>query len=312
MEWSLSQTGRMEFNPEYFDVVSRINQIIQFYADIAGQKSITIKNILPHKASVFADKEMISTVLRNLISNAIKFTMPGGNIVISATEKQNEIIFSVSDDGVGISESSIEKLFRIDQTYSTTGTYKETGTGLGLILCKEFVEKHNGKIWVESEEKKGSIFYFTLPYTAKPEENKTVEKDAAAQDQKNQINPEFSGLKIVIAEDDEISEMLITIDANKFSKEILKARNGVEAVEICRNNPDIDLVLMDIKMPIMDGYEATRQIRLFNKDVVIIAQTAYAMLGDSEDAIEAGCNDYISKPFNKDKLRALIKKYFNK
>lgn len=175
MEWSRSQTGRMEFNPEYFDLVSCINKIILLYDDIAGQKSITIKNILPHKASVYADNAMISTVLRNLISNAIKFTMPGDEIIVSAMEKQNEIIFSVSDNGVGISKNGIEKLFRIDQSYSTTGTNEETGTGLGLILCKEFVEKHNGKIWVESEEKKGSTFYFTLPYNAEPQQKSVIE-----------------------------------------------------------------------------------------------------------------------------------------
>jgi signal transduction histidine kinase len=106
---------------------------------------------------------MIGTVFRNLISNAIKFTMQGGEVIISAVEKQNEIIFSVRDTGVGIPKNNIGKLFRIDQNYSTTGTNKEKGTGLGLILCKDFIEKHGGKIWVESEEKIGSTFFFSLP-----------------------------------------------------------------------------------------------------------------------------------------------------
>ena len=117
-------------------------------------------------------------------------------------------------------------------------------------------------------------------------------------------------LKILIVEDDDNSEILLTIEVKMFGKEVLKARTGVEAVEACRNNPDIDLVLMDIEIPEMDGYEATRQIRLFNKDVVIIAQTAAALLGDREKAIAAGCNDYIAKPFNKTSLTALLKKYF--
>ena len=108
------------------------------------------------------------------------------------------------------------------------------------------------------------------------------------------------------------SEMLITIMLKMFTKEVLKVVNGVEAVEACRNNPDINLILMDIQMPEMNGYEATRQIRQFNKDVVIIAQTAFALEGDKEKAIEAGCNDYISKPILKDGLLALIQKYFNK
>jgi signal transduction histidine kinase len=176
MEWSRSQTGGMQLNPEHFDLVPCINKIILLYVDIAGQKSITIKRILPHKAFVFADNAMICTVLRNLISNAIKFTMPGGKIIVSVLEKQNEIIFSVSDNGVGISKNSIKKLFRIDQSYSTTGTNEETGTGLGLILCKEFVEKNNGKIWVDSVEKKGSTFYFTLPYNTEPQEKNVIKK----------------------------------------------------------------------------------------------------------------------------------------
>ncbi len=311
MEWSGSQTGKMEFNPKYFDLVSCTNKTILLYVDIAGQKSITIKNILPHKAFVFADNAMISTILRNLISNAIKFTMPGGNIIVSAIEKQNEIIFSVSDTGVGISKSSIKKLFLIDQSYSTTGTNKETGTGLGLILCKEFVEKHNGKIWVESEEKKGSTFYFTLPYNAEPQEKNIIENAGSAATE-NHNNSADSGLKILIAEDDETSEMLLDIEVKTFCKEILKVRTGVEAVEICRDNPDIDLILMDIQMPEMSGYEATRQIRQFNKEVVIIAQTALGQTEAREKSIESGCNDYIAKPINRNELLALIQKYFGK
>ena len=165
MEWSRLHTGRMEFSPEYFEAVAFINETILFYTDIATQKSITIKKDLPHFAKVYTDKAMIGTVFRNLISNAIKFTMPGGEIIISAILKQSEIIFSVRDSGVGIPKDSIGKLFRIDQSYSTTGTNKENGTGLGLILCKEFVEKLGGNIRVESEERIGSTFYFTLPYT---------------------------------------------------------------------------------------------------------------------------------------------------
>ena len=118
-------------------------------------------------------------------------------------------------------------------------------------------------------------------------------------------------LNVLIAEDDEVSERLIEVEVRKYSKEIFKARTGFEAIEVCHNHPDIDLILMDIKMPGMDGYEATRQIRLFNKYVVIIAQTAFTQTGDREKAIEAGCNDYISKPIGKNDLIAMISKYAN-
>ena len=162
-EWSRAQTGRIEFSPENLEIEPFVGETTLLFDEIASNKSIIIKKHLPENISVFADKAMISTVFRNLISNAIKFTMPGGEILVSAIENQSEIIFSVSDNGNGISKINIERLFQIDKSYSTTGTNNETVTGLGLILCKEFVEKHQGRIWVESEEGKGSIFYFSLP-----------------------------------------------------------------------------------------------------------------------------------------------------
>lgn len=307
MEWAQSQTGRMKCNPEYFEIVAFINEIVPLYDDIVNQKSITIKKKLPHNATIFADKQMISTVFRNLIYNAIKFTH-NGEITISAVEKQNEIIFSISDTGVGIPKNSIEKLFRLDQNYSTPGTNMETGTGMGLILCKEFIEKQRGKIWVESEEGKGSTFYFTIPY------NVELETDTKINDI---ISPEpkdvrIKNLKILIVEDDEISHSLLSMNIDKISSEVLHAISGVEAVEICRNNPDLDLVLMDMRIPEMNGLEATHQIRMFNKDVIIIAQTAYGHTGDREKALEAGCNEYISKPINMTLLMELIKKYVKK
>jgi CheY-like chemotaxis protein len=123
---------------------------------------------------------------------------------------------------------------------------------------------------------------------------------------------QIKDLKILIVEDDKASEMLISMVVKKLSKEVLKVYTGQEAVEACRCNPDIDLVLIDIKMPGMDGYEATRQIRQFNKRVVIIAQTAFALMGDREKAIEAGCNDYLSKPMKKDLLLKKIYDQFQK
>ncbi len=162
LEWSRSQTGKMEFNPEYIEIIILINEAIKLADDAARQKSITIYKELPRYAAVFADKAMLGAILRNLISNAIKFTNPGGRIVISAEQKQDELMVAVSDNGVGIEKDAIAKLFRIEENLSTRGTQNERGTGLGLILCKEFIEKHGGKIWVESEPGKGSKFIFTL------------------------------------------------------------------------------------------------------------------------------------------------------
>ena len=130
---------------------------------MAQQKSIELSIELPSKVIAFSDKDMISTILRNLISNALKFTNPGGKIIISAERKPDEILFSVADNGVGMKKDALGKMFRIDVGSSTKGTNNESGTGLGLILCKEFVEKHGGKIWAESEYGKGSTFFFSIP-----------------------------------------------------------------------------------------------------------------------------------------------------
>jgi PAS domain S-box-containing protein len=165
LDWARSQTGRMVFNPEFFEIVDFIKEIIMLMEDAAGAKSIEITAELPHNIPVYADVQMIHTVLRNLISNAVKFTHPGGRITISAKAENNaDVVVAVSDSGIGIPYDKIPLLFRIDENYSTKGTGNETGTGLGLILCREFIEKHGGTITVTSTEGQGSTFTFTLPH----------------------------------------------------------------------------------------------------------------------------------------------------
>ena len=164
MEWSRSQTGRMKFEPKSVEIGELINNVTLLLSSAAEKKSITITKNSTFDILIYADKDMISTILLNLISNAIKFTDEAGEIIISVDKNQDELLISVKDNGVGIRKDMIEKIFSLDQNYSTPGTNDEKGTGLGLILCWEFVEKHNGRIWVESEEGRGSIFHFTIPH----------------------------------------------------------------------------------------------------------------------------------------------------
>ena len=163
LEWSRSQTGAMDLNPESIDLLSLIHQVTEMSNYTAQQKLITIYTELPDKAMAVADWEMMNAILRNLISNAIKFTHPGGEIVVSVEQKEKDWKISVTDNGVGIKKDVLDKLFHIDTRHKTTGTQNEVGTGLGLLLCKEFVQKHGGRIWAESEPGKGSKFSFTIP-----------------------------------------------------------------------------------------------------------------------------------------------------
>ena len=163
LEWSRSQTGNIEFKPEVFDISSLLKDNRDLLNSQAINKKISIvEEIQENKVLVVGHKQSINTVVRNLISNAIKFTPGGGLIKLDVHRKGPQVVVSIADTGVGMNPEIIEKLFRIDSKHSTKGTGDEKGTGLGLILCKEFVEKNGGKLWVESEESKGSVFYFTL------------------------------------------------------------------------------------------------------------------------------------------------------
>ncbi|MBN2348078.1 MAG: HAMP domain-containing histidine kinase, partial [Bacteroidales bacterium] len=163
LDWAQSQTGKIQFKPELFFLSEIVDEIILLLNAQAENKTITLNNLIHADLSVYADKNMLSTVIRNLVSNAIKYSNKNGIITISASGNEHIRQISVSDNGIGISLENIEKLFQIEKVISRPGTHEETGTGLGLILCKEFIEKHDGEIWVESDIGKGSIFHFTLP-----------------------------------------------------------------------------------------------------------------------------------------------------
>jgi PAS domain S-box-containing protein len=308
------EAGQMELHVMESNINKQIGYIYTFFKPEAEAKGINLffKNpLLAKEAIIKTDGEKLYAILTNLVKNALKFTHKGSielGYDLAVTNNHVTLLkFYVKDTGIGIPEDRLEAIFERFIQADIADEMAYQGAGLGLAISKAYVEMLGGKIWVESELGKGSTFYFTLPYKTEPEK-KSIDGQHAPSEKNNNIRK----LKTLIVEDDEVSGMLIEITAKMFSEEILKARTGVEAVEACRNNPDIDLVLMDIRMPEMNGYDAVGKIREFNKEVIIIAQTAHGLAGDREKAIKSGCNDYISKPVNKNELLGLIEKYFGK
>ncbi|NOU16436.1 MAG: PAS domain-containing sensor histidine kinase [Bacteroidales bacterium] len=163
LDWSRLQLGKFQLNPEQFKVEESIDNIISQLISSADGKEITIIKYVQPSLTIFADRNMFSTVIRNLLSNAIKFSFRKGKIEINASIVNKDMIVAISDTGIGMTQDDIKHLFKIDSNASSPGTEKERGTGLGLILCKEFIDQHKGKIWVESEIGKGSTFCFSLP-----------------------------------------------------------------------------------------------------------------------------------------------------
>lgn len=163
VEWSLSQTGEIECNLETLSVKELFINIYEIYEPIARQKNIKLSLEVIENPEVLADKNMIKTVLRNLVNNAVKYTHPDGVITMAAREKNNEVYISVSDNGVGISEAKLKNIFKNHHYNSRPGTNQEKGTGLGLIVCNDFVNRNKGSIWVDSKEEMGTTFTFSLP-----------------------------------------------------------------------------------------------------------------------------------------------------
>jgi signal transduction histidine kinase/ActR/RegA family two-component response regulator len=307
------EAGLMKLNIAKSNINELIEYLYNFFKPEVEAKGIKLSYTMSlslDESIVFTDIDKVYAILSNLVKNAIKYSNDG-SIMFGYFRKGKFLEFYVKDTGIGIPRERQEAIFDRFVQADIADSQARQGAGLGLSISKAYVEMLGGQLWVKSEEGVGSTFYFTLPYNALKDENNATHSSLS--DEKiNEISTDIRGLKILIAEDDEVSERLMTLNVRKFSREILKARSGLEAVEICRLHPDFDLIFMDIQMPDLNGYEATSQIRQFNKKVIIIAQTAFGLSNDREKAMAAGCNDYIAKPINRDALLSLMNKYFDK
>ena len=309
---SMIESDQVKVNTTITDINEQTGKLYSFFKGNVEAKGIelVLKNsLLSDEAIIETDGEKVYNILSNLIKNAIKFTHNGtieyGCKLINSDGKPGRIKFYVKDTGIGIAKNRQQVVFDRFVHAHIDGDMIYEGSGLGLSISKAYVEMLNGEIWMESEKGKGSVFYFTIPYYN--DTRKITKKAIVEPGPKPEIRK--SELKILIAEDDEFADLHMSILLENFGKEILHCKTGTLAVELCRENKDIDLVLMDIKMPEMDGFEAASTIRGFNKDVIIIAQTAYTLEADREKALIAGCNDYISKPIIKEDLLAIITKH---
>jgi PAS domain S-box-containing protein len=311
IEISKIESGDVDIAYSEIDIQKLATFYHDFFLPETEAKNLDFNLVLPreHKLiKVQADKNKLDSVLINLIKNAIKFTEKG-EIEFGYEVVGDDLKFFVKDTGIGINKESIELIFGRFIQSETSQTKALEGSGIGLSICKAYVELMGGKIHVKSEENKGSHFYFTIPIYSEEAHKLAVHDDILETEQSNIILSQSDKLKILIAEDDEVSSMYLNTILETIDCEIIECGNGRKAVELCKSIPDIDLILMDIQMPLMNGYEATQLIREFNKDVYIIAQTAYALGGDREKALNAGCNDYIPKPIDKTLLLNLIGTY---
>jgi hypothetical protein len=251
---------------------------------------------------IFTDKGKLKQILINLIGNAFKFTEKGEINVGCKLQSNRQLLFYVSDTGIGIPSDQHNFIFeRFAQLEQTPG-HLYGGTGLGLSIAKGLVNLMNGKIWLESELNKGTTFYFTLPY----ERSSPITHKQLNNGETNE-KYDFSNKTLLIVEDDVYNSEYLKEILSGTGFTIIHTMYGLEAIEIAKSQ-DFDIILMDIRLPDIDGYTATRAIKKNKPYSIIIAQTAYVSHDAKVKAIDAGCDDYISKPVNRGVLFSTIKK----
>lgn len=311
VDLSKIEIGAMQLSYSNFMISEIFNELKEIYTlELIKREKPDIKlNFYLPASDIFinSDPYRIKQVISNLLGNAVKFTT-SGTITFKCAKLDNELIFSVSDTGIGIPEKDQKKIFERFIKFDYHGMNNE-GTGIGLSLVEKLVTLLDGKIWLKSTEGKGSTFFFSIPFTAPTSISAPVSLNNFRK--KNIKGISEKKKQILIVEDDKESFFLIQEILHPFNFEINHVGDGKDAVEFVKMNPETQLILMDMRLPFMNGDEATAEIRKFNPDVLIIAQTAYAMLGDREKAIEAGCNDYLTKPLESKKLQELVTHLLN-
>jgi len=296
IEISEIEAGDLKVKFESVNLERLVNYILKIYQPRAKAKGLELKTEidLPEDQRIlWSDSNKLKGILIHLLNNSLKFTETGG-VIIRMHQKEDQLFIAVEDSGIGMNSADIAMIYEHFVQIEEHLTRKYDGLGLGLSICKAYSRCLNGNLQIDSEIDKGTKVSLRLPFISGKEE---VQPEAIHETNSYR----FKKARILLVDDDPINLQLL----EKFLRDSIddlytvKAKNGVEAVAYYEQEPNFDLVLMDLKMPLMNGFEATRILRKQNAELPIIAQTAYAMNEDKERALLEGCNDFLSKPLNK-------------
>ena len=307
IEASKLDSGIIDVTKEKFDLEKVINEFHletkHNYIDHLILFNVKIDPQLKNR-QIETDKQKLLRVLRNLMDNAYKFT-PKGTVTLEVKKVKSDLMFSIEDSGIGISSKDLKTIFEPFRQVDIELSRAFDGNGLGLTIASKLVNHLGGELLVESVPEKGSLFYFTLTNVF----NDDVKSGVPVYTQTSSSGSETAGKTILIAEDDEINYMFLQAVLEKKGCRLIHARNGKEAVELFNINPDIDLIIMDLKMPVMNGIDATFKIKKIDDTVPVIAHSAYVLNNEREQSLAAGCADYLPKPVKVEELIKTIEKH---
>ncbi|MDG1333245.1 MAG: PAS domain S-box protein [Crocinitomicaceae bacterium] len=309
LDLSTIESGKLKLRNEPVDLAMLMEHIHRSFSVIGGKKNIPVhlNSELEENQFHLTDPMRLKEVLFNLVGNAVKFTALGSVTIdvshLGSSESHDTYLFKIVDTGVGIPKEELKDVFKMFTQASNTFAGSESGTGLGLSISNGIIENMGGDLTVTSELGKGACFQFSLDFE-RSENGNSKEHVSAKSEEKRSLKDR----RILVVEDAEINRFLVNTILNKWGVVVKESVNGQEAVETLRND-SFDLVLMDVRMPVMDGLEATRIIRSEKNDVPIIALTANAIGGEVDKCKSAGMNDYLSKPYSQDELYAVLTKF---
>jgi len=306
---STIEAGQIELKLRKVSLNNINKEVYNLFKLQAAEKGIELileNGLSDEKDFITTDELKVRQVLTNLVGNAMKFTEKG-HVKFGYNLIDDKIEYFVEDTGTGIPEKHQPFIFDRFRKFELYNKNKEPhkGTGLGLSISKAFVEYLGGEIYFTSKENRGTTFFFYLPYNTLLKKNKKSKKDM----NKEEISKSLEGKKVLVVEDDIYVIKYLELALKPLNLKIVVTNNGEEAVNYVKNDPEITIVLMDLRMPVMGGLEATRLIKQLRPELPVIAQTAFALAGDKEKALEAGCDDYISKPLNRTQLIEIVKKH---